>query len=357
MLSLVSVNSYSSYASDYEANTNVDLVEDDKKIETPDDELQRNYYLIGPGDILEINLLDDPEISGEYRVLNDGTVPFPLIGNVYLNNLSIQQANHLIQEKYSNELLRPQLYLTVKEPRPIKISVIGEIVRPGIYSLTPNETSNLEGFPEITNNGLPTIVDAIQKAGGITQNSNLNEVYIKRRLPGYEKKYKSTKIDLYSLIFKGDLEQNIYLFDGDVISLSKAPIASTKVMNIAEANLSPQLINVTIIGQVNSPGNIQLKANTPLTQAIYSAGGPTEWKANKGNVKLIRVNRNGTVSKRKFRINLKQNISDEKNPPLKDRDIVYVTSSKLNKVSSGLGAITEPISPIVTAVTLFKLLN
>ena len=47
----------------------------------------------------------------------------------------------------------------------------------------------------------------------------------------------------------------------------------------------------------------------------------------------------------------------EKNPPLKDRDIVYVQSTKFNKVNKGLSTITEPISSIVTAVTLFKLLD
>ena len=98
---------------------------------------------------------------------------------------------------------------------------------------------------------------------------------------------------MYSLIFEGDLDQNIYLFDGDVIKLSKAPINSSKIINIAEANLSPQTINVTVVGQVNSPGNIKLKANTPLVQAIFSAGGPIDWKANKGNVKLIRINKMG----------------------------------------------------------------
>ena len=352
------VNSYFyAYAEDREISTNLNSKKDGLKIETSDDLLQKNFYLIGPGDLIEINLLDDPDISGEYMVLNDGTIPFPLIGSVYLNGLSIAQANKLIQEKYSNQLLRPQLYLTVKVPRPIKISVIGEVVRPGIYSLTKNENSNLQGGPQIINSGLPTIVDAIQKAGGITQDSNLSEVSIKRRLPGYRKKYKSTKIDLYSLIFEGDLDQNIYLFDGDIIELSKAPINSSKIINIAEANLSPQTINVSVVGQVNTPGNIKLKANTPLVQAIFSAGGPIDWRANKGSVKLIRINKNGTVTKRKFKINLKQDVSDKKNPPLKDRDIIYVTSSKLNSFSTGLGAVTEPISPIVTAVTLFKLLN
>ena len=66
----------------------------------------------------------------------------------------------------------------VKVPRPILVFLIGEIERPGIYSLTNNEESNLAGGPQIRNNGLNTIVDAIQKAGGITQNANLEKVKV-----------------------------------------------------------------------------------------------------------------------------------------------------------------------------------
>ena len=185
--------------------------ESSKKLEKYDNDnlddfeyLQKDFYLICPGDILELTLLDVPEYSGEYSVLNDGTIPLPLIGSIYLNNLSITQASNLIENKYRAELLRPELHLTVKVPRPILVSLIGEIERPGIYSLTNNEESILAGGPQIRNNGLPTIVDAIQKAGGITQNANLEKVKVSRRIPGLEKEYKRTEINLLDLLFKGD---------------------------------------------------------------------------------------------------------------------------------------------------------
>ena len=90
-------------------------------------DFQKNFYLIGPGDILELTLLDVPEYSGEYMVLNDGTITLPLIGSVYLKNLSISQASNLIENKYRTQLLRPELHLIVKVPRPILVSLIGEI--------------------------------------------------------------------------------------------------------------------------------------------------------------------------------------------------------------------------------------
>ncbi len=61
--------------------------------------IQKDHYLIGPGDILSLFLFDAPEFSGDYSVLNDGTLQLPLIGTIYLNNLSISQASSIIEEK------------------------------------------------------------------------------------------------------------------------------------------------------------------------------------------------------------------------------------------------------------------
>ena len=320
-------------------------------------DIRKDFYLIGPGDILELTLLDAPEFSGEYTVLNDGTIPLPLIGSIYLDNLSISQASTLIENKYRAQLLRPELHLIVKVPRPILVSLIGEIERPGIYSLTNNEESNLAGGPQIRNNGLPTLVDAIQKAGGITQNSNLEKVIISRRMPGLKKDYMRTEVNLVDLIFKGDHEQNLFLFDGDIVELTKASKISNDTMRVAQANLSPRIINVRVVGEVNNPGQFNLSANTPLIQAVYSAGGPIDWKANKGNITLLRVNSNGSVTKKKFRLDLNAEVSANKNPPLKDRDIVLVQSNRFNKINKGIATVAEPISPVVTAITLFKLLD
>ena len=201
------------------------------------------------------------------------------------------------------------------------------------------------------------MIDAIQKAGGITQNANLERVKVSRRMPGLEKKYKKTYINLIDLIFKGDQEQNLFLFDGDIIELTKASQITENTMKIAQANLSPKIINVRVVGEVNNPGQLKLSANTPLIQAVYSAGGPISWKANKGKITLIRVNPNGSVTKKRFKLDLNEEVSVEKNPPLKDRDIVYVQSTMINKVNKGLSTVTEPISSIITAITLFKILD
>ena len=64
-----------------------------------EDSLSQDSYILGPGDKLKLYLFDAPEFSGELMILNDGTVPFPLIGNQNLSNLTVNQAINLIQEK------------------------------------------------------------------------------------------------------------------------------------------------------------------------------------------------------------------------------------------------------------------
>ena len=317
----------------------------------------KEYYLIGPGDLIELTLYDAPEFSGEYKVLNDGFVQLPIIGLQFFKNLTLEQAKNLIQQKYAEQLLRPELNLEVKVPRPIRVSMIGEIEKPGIYSLTINNSSKLGGASEIKNDGLPTIIDAIQKAGGITQQANLKKLILIRRLPGENGAYKKTQINLLDIVLKGDQNQNLFLFDGDIIKIHKAKEISKYIKRISRTNISPQTISINVVGQVRNPGKMEVMANTPLVQAIYMAGGPLDWKSNKGNVELLRINKNGSATRSKFKIKLDQDISSNLNPPLMNQDIVYVRSSTINRISTGLGAITEPMTPIITSLTLFKLLE
>ena len=147
--------------------------------------------------------------------------------------------------------------MKLESARPIKVSIIGEIIRPGIYSMTSQEISSLKGTQSITSSGLPTVIDALQKAGGITKDANLKNVLIERKIPGPKKEYKIGSINLLDIIFKGDQTQNPILFDGDIITIEKAKsINKNELLEISSSNLSPAAITVRIIGSVYSPGCI-----------------------------------------------------------------------------------------------------
>ena len=98
-------------------------------------------------------------------------------------------------------------------------TILGEINNPGLYNLTNKEGLNIskEKF------SLPTLIDGIRIAGGITNDSNIKNIALLRLLPGEDKNYKETTIDLSRLFLNGDQINNPYLFDGDVIKISAVP--------------------------------------------------------------------------------------------------------------------------------------
>jgi polysaccharide export outer membrane protein len=318
--------------------------------------LQEDVYIIGPGDVLDLKLFDAPELSGQLEVLNDGSVSLPLVGSVRISGLTLQQATFWLKELMAQQLLRPELQLRVARPRPIRVALVGQVERPGIYSLTQSEASQTEGAGNSIS-GLPTVVDAIQKAGGITQVANLREVVLQRRLPGNPARYKQTRLNLLDLILEGNQNQNPFLFDGDTIRLTLAEDTPAEAIELAAVNLSPQVINVNVIGEVESPGRLSLQANTPLVQAVLAAGGAKAWRANKGNVELVRINRNGSATLKRFAIDLNQGASNQNNPPLRDGDTVKVNRSGLARVSDAIDAVSQPMSGLVTIWSLFRLVN
>ena len=321
--------------------------------------VQADAYIIGPGDSLSLKLFDAPEMSGELNVLSDGSVSLPLAGSVVLGGLTLQQASGLIQELLSSQMLRPEAQLTVVTPRPILVSVVGAVEKPGVYSLSATQGGGNRVGTGGSGSSLvfPTLVNAIQRAGGITQQADLRSVKLQRRLPGNPARFKLAHVNLLDLLMEGDQLQNPFLFDGDTIKLERAKETPSEAFELAASNLSPEVIDVSVIGEVNSPGRLQLQPNTPLVQAVLAAGGLKDWRANGGNVELVRINRNGTAMLKRFRFDMGSDASNEANPPLRQGDTVRVGRSLLAKGSDALGAVSEPVSGLVTAWSLFTFVN
>ncbi len=314
-------------------------------------------YLLGAGDLLELKLFDAPELSGNLDILNDGTVSLPLIGSVRVNGLTLSQAQMWFTSLLSRQLQRPQLLLRVVRPRPIRVALVGEVERPGVYSLTSSETSQTEGGPSITLSGLPTVVDAIQKAGGITLNADLRQVQLQRRLPGDLGQFKRTRLDLVALVRDGDQVQNPFLFDGDTLRVGKAEQPVQEVVELSNANLSPQTIAINVVGQVVRPGRIEVPASLPLVQAVLAAGGPVPGRANTQNVELVRINRNGSATRQRFVLNLSQGASNSQNPPLRDGDTVIVNRNGLAITSDGIASVTTPLTGLASVLSLIQLVG
>ena len=318
---------------------------------------QDDAYILGAGDGLELKLFDAPELSGGLDVLNDGTVSLPLIGSVRVQGLTISQAQLWFTTLFRKQLQRPDLQLKVVRPRPIRVALVGEVERPGIYSLTTSESTQTEGGPSIAISGLPTLVDALQKAGGITLNANLRDVTLQRRLPGEAPSFKRANLNLLDLVFEGDQQQNPLLFDGDTIRVGRADQPVPESVALASTTLTAKRITVYVVGEVERPGATEVTANIPLVQAVLAAGGPKLNRASRSNVELVRINRNGTALRETFKLDFGQGASNAKNPPLRDGDAVIVNRNGLAVASDALNAVGQPLTSVVNIWALTKLVQ
>ena len=181
------------------------------------EELVKNSeYILGPGDKLFIRFFGVSEFSGEVEILNDGTISIPIVGDIYVSGITKELAEQKIENLLTSHLIQKDIQILIIKPRKIKIAVLGEVNNPGIYSMTEEEVS-LSAITEdplnpILIKGVPTLVDAIQKSGGLTKNAELSNVLLKRRIQSdNSKSYMFAYTNLFKLISEGDFSQNPFL--------------------------------------------------------------------------------------------------------------------------------------------------
>ena len=293
---------------------------------------QAEHYRLGPGDALSLQFLDPgaAALAGPVTILSDGTATVGLLGSVDLAGLSLSQAQQMLRQLYSRYLRRPDLILAVVTPWPLRVTVLGEVERPGFYELPPTGA---------------TAVSAIQAAGGATLQANLKDVVLQRQ-DGLQQK---GHLDLAALLLEGDQRQNPLLFDGDnlrVGRLSEQMVADPQVLAMAATNLRPATISVNVIGEVRSPGRMQLPAGTAMVEAVLAAGGAVPWRGQTSQAELVRVSRDGTTRREFITLRSKQDVSVAFNPPLQNNDTVIIHRSLYGKSLDVLNQVLVPLATV-----------
>jgi polysaccharide export outer membrane protein len=128
-------------------------------------------YQLSPYDVIDVSVYNEEDLHTRTKLGSDGTAILPLIGTVSLSGKTVAEANELIRAKYAAGFVKdPHILLTVLEYRKSTFSILGQVLRPGIYEI-----------PEGTH---MSIVDAILLAGGFTRTAAQNSVRVKRVVKG-----------------------------------------------------------------------------------------------------------------------------------------------------------------------------
>ena len=178
---------------------------------------------------------------------------------------------------------------------------------------------------------LPTVFDAIRNAQGITPYSDLSKVQVTRkRAIGKGGGRIQTNLNFISLLTEGNESQNIRLFDGDVVSVSRSnKVMRDQLLNAGKTNLSPQFMNVFVSGRVKNPGGVVVPQGAVLNQAISLAGGPMLIR---GKVEFIRFSSKGEVDRRTFSYDAGASANSPNNPVLTAGDLINIRDSPLSRL-------------------------
>ncbi len=209
-------------------------------------------YTIGEGDVLEIKVYENDDLSTTVRVSSNSTIRVPLLGEISIKDLTVSQISSKIEGLYKDGyLVNPQVDVFIKEHRSKKAVILGQVNRPGQYELR----------------GRVTILEFISTAGGLTTDAG-GTATIKRMTASGENKDQIV-LDLEKLIKKGDVSLNILIQDNDSIYISKAK-------------------TYYVSGEVTKPNQYVYEQDLTVIKAITMAGGFSKIAA-KDKVQIIRI--------------------------------------------------------------------
>lgn len=237
-------------------------------------------YILGAGDLVRINVFQNPELSLEARVSDSGSISYPLLGAVRLAGLSVPQAETLIARglRDGDYLKSPQVSLNVLVVRAHQVSVLGMVNRPGRYPIDA---------------GSMRLSDLLAMAGGIAPSGH-DVVVLSGQRDG--KAYRA-EVDLPAMYARQSASDDPLVRNGDVIYVERAP-------------------TIYIYGEVQRPGTLRLERDMSVMQALAAGGGVTLRGTEKG-LRVHRRNGDGTVHA----------IEPPMTERLKDGDVIYVRES------------------------------
>ena len=192
-------------------------------------------YVLGPGDMVTIEIYGASQRTVRETVTRDGTITVPDYGPIVLSGMTVSQATETLKSQLGSRYVSSEIRLTVSQTKTIMVNVMGEVRAPGTYHLS----------------SFATVFHALYMAGGINNLGTLRDVKV------YRHGRQITSVDIYDFILNGKLTGNVRLQDEDLI----------------QVGTYQNLVGVT--GNVKRPMFYEMKSTESVQTLIDYAGGFT----------------------------------------------------------------------------------
>ncbi len=294
----------------------------------------------GPDRILNVNLwkfLQEGDISQDLILQDRDTIEIPTVANF----------NQAESRQFATANFSPP------PEKPRSISIVGQVTRPGPYVVIGGNTTS-----DISRQGFPTVIRAIQLAGGITPDADIRQIQVRRITRRGEQ---IIPVNLWQFLESGDGSQDTILQEGDTIIVPKATIVNPAEAGVlANTNFAPAGISVYVVGEVRTALDpVRLPANATLNQALISRGffGYENTRARRNKIELVRLNNDGTATKRTIEVDLTQGINEEINPQLRNNDMIIVSRSGLINLVDRMNTILAPVGPATGVLNFINVIR
>ncbi len=343
------INSLSLYALDKKDNQNNEnkqslySISINKGVEEIHDQ-----YILDSGDKLFIGFIGLDIFESEYLIDREGFLMLPEVGKYYARGKTISEILIDLKILYDQFIYNPDLEIRVASYRPVNVYISGEVANPGLYNISKKGIANTKIQSGVTTS-FPKLFDVLRASGGITNYSDLSKIEVIRTNPKHKGGgKKKANINLLDLITKGEQDNNIYIYDEDIVYIPKSPkIIKDQIFKI---NLNPDNIKIFVSGDVSEIGEKLMKKGSSLNQAIALSGGK---KILSGKVEFIRFNNQGKVERRIIRYNPDSSSNSYSNPILMDGDIINVKRTSIGIFAEALDQFVTPIGQAYSLINIF----
>ena len=263
-------------------------------------------FKIGYGDVVEVRLTGKLEAAYQITVDREGSILIPLIGNVRIADMTIDEAGQVVKEKVDEKYSNVESHLYLASVQDIRIYALGNVVAPGSYALSP----------------FCSLVQALIKAGGPSETGTLADIRVLRN--GEQ----VASLNIYDFLFKGDQSNNVRLSHGDTLF----------VPNIKG--------RIALRGDVIRPGIYEINGDITLREVISSSIDGMLPTAIARKIYIVRIDPKQGAMKvfGEIIVGAQDEIKGEDNITLINEDTVIVTDefSFLTIKDNGSFVITTP---------------
>ena len=227
------------------------LQRDDLKVEQIEYDFknERDEYRLGKNDVLNIFVLDHPELSSQRvnlgeisgtTIRKDGKVHLPVVGGVQAEGLTLTEFETALRDQVAKYVIEPHVAVEILRHESQKFFVLGEVRQPGAFPV----------------NGQVTLLEGLGVAGGILPTADLEGAIVIRDA-------KLMPINLADVVRRGDVTRNVFLRHGDLVYVPD---------NVAK--------KVFVLGEVQQPNAVPIERDhVSLAEALSLCGGPTPARA------------------------------------------------------------------------------